>query len=218
MNKRYFDEALNSKFLEGFNYYSNQGYEHALECFEYLVKTEPPSAFYCYYLGEILKITNKEDDALKYFEKALELDKMESILYFNIGLIHYYRKSFNIAEEYFKESINYFDEESNIFGNVQFDVTGAYSYLGNTLCLLNNFEMAKIFYKQCIQNNDQFVYVYYNLAILYWAENRFEDALFTIEKAIQLGSKSALAIFSSIKNRETTFLGRMPVKFLILGF
>lgn len=216
--KRYIEEAQNPKFIEGFNFYSAQDFVRAFACFNELLKIESQSAFYYYWCGETMNVSDKPDDALMYFESALELDKTESILHFNIGLIHYYRKSFKMAEEYIKESINYFDEESNIFGNVQFDITGSYSYLGNTLCLLNNFEMAKIVYKQCIQNNDQFVYAYYNLAVLYWAENRFEDALFTIEKAIQLGSNSALALLPCIKNREITLLGRMPTDFLILGF
>ncbi|MFC5270550.1 tetratricopeptide repeat protein [Adhaeribacter terreus] len=215
---KYFLEVQNEQFLEGYNFFIEGEYREAINCFNKLISKEKPSAFYYYWRGQAHYSANLIDLAKWDYLKALEQDADQPIIYFSAGLIFYYRKSFDLAEEWMKNSIRSLDDNAPIFGNAVFDASGPYLYLGNIFCFKKDINLAYACYKKAIQLNNDCLYAVFNLAILYWAEEKFDDALVVLDQAISLGSDTAVFLYSFIKKKSKTVMGRPAIDFIVTGF
>lgn len=85
-----------------------QNLEYAKECVDNFLKTQnkntiiqKKTAKELNIIGLCYRTLENYDEAIKYFDKAIQVDKTYKAPYFNIGSVYYLKNEFNNAEKYF---------------------------------------------------------------------------------------------------------------------
>jgi len=139
---------------------------------------------YQYNLGLFFLNQNNIDEAAKYFVKALSLDTRYYLAYNALGLVHSMRGRF-------EESIRAYQKCLEI--NPAF--TEAHNNLGTAYQEMNLLDKAEIEFRTALldvgyQNREL---PYSNLARLYILQNRLDEALENVVRAIQIQPRLAMA-------------------------
>ena len=106
-------------------------------------------------IGLCYRILKNYDEAIKYFNRAIDADKTYKAPYFNIGTIYYLKNEFNNAEKYFLKSLQIYcnDFLSLLYLGYCYKDTEKYDkaieYLEKAICVMpDNYEQkAEIFVK-----------------------------------------------------------------------
>ncbi len=143
-----------------------------------LVNNNPKVVFLYNLLGLILSEQKKDDQAMKYYEKGINIDPTYGMIYNNIGLLFYKHKTAgNIkkAESLYKKAIS-LDET----------ITEAHNNLGNLYDYLDKIKDAIYCYKRAIDINPKFSYAHHNLGSAYVAIGKFSKAKKHFRESIKL--------------------------------
>jgi len=123
--------------------------------------------------GSMLLAKEKYEEALKYFEKARELEPMEVETYFNLGNLYANMEQYEKSEEQFKKII-LIDKTNGL----------AYFNLGNISFLKDNIEKGVEYYNKAVANGYEEANLYYNLGMVYEEIDNFLFAIRNYSKAI----------------------------------
>ncbi|MEM6737095.1 MAG: tetratricopeptide repeat protein, partial [Bacteroidota bacterium] len=134
------------------------------------------------HLGNIYSDQNQFEEALNYYQKSISFmrnqERRKAITTMNIGLIHYRLEDYEIATEYFLNSLEVAQRiEAKLV------IAHCYQKIGLVKRVTEEFEEAKKYYRLAIQQfevvNDRsmLAYVHSNLAGIYSDEKNFDLAI-----------------------------------------
>ena len=140
-----------------------------------LIKTYPKVIFLYNILGLILTDLKKVDEAIKCYEKGIEIDPKYIMLYNNLGNIYSSKEIYDKAENYFKKAISINDRAPEPQNN-----------LGNLYLKLNKHHESIKYFKKAINIKANFFIAHYNLGIVYKSIGKFDESKKYLQKAINL--------------------------------
>ncbi len=124
-------------------------------------------------INKLLKKASKQRDLYKAIEKYMQVlsidDKLPAI-YNYIALCYFELNDYKEAEEFFKKSINNFNEDFNSKEEVYYN-------LAFTLHSQGKNKEAEEFYKKAIEINKNYSFTYKNYAYLLFSEKRYKESL-----------------------------------------
>jgi Tfp pilus assembly protein PilF len=159
-----------------------------------------------------LKRRNQPDEAVTYYQKALELDMSYTEAHYNLANTYAAMGKLDQAIDHYKEALDLMPESAMIHGNLAFYLVRqgrpeqavkhykealrikpdspriAYE-LGRTYAQLERFDLAIENLNKAIQLEPDYAQVYYSLAQIYRQQGKFDLAKEHLEEAIRLQSK-----------------------------
>jgi Tfp pilus assembly protein PilF len=140
---------------------------------------------YQYNLGLFYLNNGKYAEAIKYFQKSLSLDKKYYLSYNGMGIAYLMMRELEKSAQYFERTLE-----------LNPTLTEAHNYLGTVYQELGHLEKAEQEFRTAVadisyKSRDL---PYYNLARLYFGQNRFADALFYVQKALEINKRLVMAI------------------------
>ncbi len=162
-------------FYNGAVKYSDENFERALELVKRSESVETPKyKSYSYNLhGNILSMTGKVDEALTYYEKAIEADKTNIDPYLSLGRYYVIHTNPEKAVPYLEKALE-----------IDNTVTETYIVLGQAYLDLEEYKKAIEVFKKSPPTLKENPGIQYNLALAYLKAEDYESALETGKKVI----------------------------------
>ena len=153
---------------------------------------------YQYNVGLVYLQNGKHDEAIKYFKKSLSLQPNFDLALNALGLTHFMQGEF-------QEAVGYFEKCLSI--NPEF--TEAHNYLGSVYQELGHLDKAEVEFNKAISDESYLSreLPYYNLARLYLAQGKEEEALELVETSIEINDRMIMAL--NLKGILLERLGRI---------
>ena len=188
-------------------YMSGDSFKAEALCKDIMLK-EPKIVFLHNLLGLIYVAQKKIILAIKSYEKGLEIDPKNSLIYNNLGLLFSHDLPDNKkAEEYFKKSIL-----------LNPNMPEAYNNLGSLYKSIDKPDEAIKYFNKSIEVNKEFFQAYHNLGTVYKSTGEFNKAKDNIKKAIKIYPKhtnSHRTLSGLIKySKDEVHLGQLEKLFL----
>ncbi|MBN1221806.1 MAG: tetratricopeptide repeat protein [Candidatus Aminicenantes bacterium] len=154
---------------------------------------------YQYNLALFYLNNGNPDEAIKYFQKSISLDSQHFLSYNGMGIAYLMKVQFELAIKYFEKCLK-----------INPTLTEAHNYLGTAYQEIGLIDKAEKEYRTATEdlNYQSRELPFYNLARLYFTQNRFEDALYYVQKSIEANSQLVMAhnlrgvIFERIEDYE----------------
>jgi tetratricopeptide (TPR) repeat protein len=144
------------------------------------------------YLGVAYIQTDKPDVAISYLKKAVELDKQDYYSYYYLGLAYYNKRKYKEAQLSFTSGIQYCTDHS--LYPVIYEMRGkSFARLNNFKTAINDFDYAI----KCSPNNPS---PYYEKGKALLEIRQYQEAMYNLKKAEQLGSQQASSLLRTIIN------------------
>ncbi len=86
-------------------YLGNQQNEEALKELLLIYKKNPTDINTCIRIADIFKNKSKWDNALKFYQKALKIDKDNHVAIYSLGEVMYHKKQYNYANKYLSVAV-----------------------------------------------------------------------------------------------------------------
>lgn len=139
---------------------------------------------YQYNLGLFYLNSNNVDEAIKYLNKSLVLNPKNHLAWNALGLAYSMKADFTSSIKAFQKALEI---------NPQF--TEARNNLGTIYFELKEYDKAEAEYRRALAdpNYNSRELPYYNLARLYFVQERYEEAFENIQKSIQVRNRFAMA-------------------------
>jgi len=140
---------------------------------------------YQYNLGLFYLNNGRPEEAIKYFQKSLALDKSFYLSFNGMGIAYLMLRQFEKSAQYFERTLE-----------LNPTLTEAHNYLGTVFQELGHLERAEQEFRAAIadMNYKSRDLPYYNLARLYFGQNRFADALYYVQKSLEINPRLVMAI------------------------
>lgn len=150
-----------------------------------LQKQQEKDPQYQYNLGLFYLNNGKPEEAVKYFQKSLALDKEFHLSYNGMGIAYLMMRELEKSAQYFERCLE-----------INPTLTEAHNYLGTVYQELGHLEKAEQEFRTAIAdlNYKSKDLPYYNLARLYFGQNRFADALYYVQKSLEINRRLVMAI------------------------
>jgi tetratricopeptide (TPR) repeat protein len=116
------------------------------------------------------------------YEKALELDSSDAMMYYRAGLNEYFLQNFDKALEYYSKSIELYPDNPSAYLNI------AYSYLG-----LENWDSTIAYINQALDMNPEYTSAFELLAKVFFKKNEFDSAIVYYRKTKEINPKDCEA-------------------------
>ena len=159
-------------------YMSGDSFKAEALCKDIMLK-EPKIVFLYNLLGLIYVSQKKIPLAIESYEKGLEIDPKNPLIYNNLGLLFSHDLPDNKkAEEYFKKSIL-----------LNPNMPEAYNNLGSLYKSIDKFDEAIKYFNKSIEVNKEFFQAYHNLGTIYKSTGEFNKAKNNLKKAIGINPK-----------------------------
>ena len=124
----------------------------------------------------------KYDDAIREFDKAIEIDPQYAIAWLNKGMVLLYDKKNYIEALKIFDKVNRLDPQN----------AKAWTFKGNALIDLGKPDEALQAYDKAIQANPKYAMAWNNKSVLFRIQGKYDEALELVNTAIELlGSESA---------------------------
>ncbi len=182
----YFQRALNYDkknpdiFLNIAKTYRNmQDYTKAISNAESSHELAPGKVNPLLLLGNIYYDQGNFNEAAKYYEKAMEIEKNSPPLLYNMAITLLRKGDYFSGLEYLKKAA-----DADVIGEIAYK---SYSRLGAEFIENNNFPLAEKYLKQAVALRPGEPVARYNLAIAYLRQNKNNEALKELEEAEKLG-------------------------------
>ena len=140
---------------------------------------------YQYNLGLFYLNNGKPEESIKYFQKSLSLDKDFYLSYNGMGIAYLMMRQLEKSAQYFERSLE-----------LNPTLTEAHNYLGTVYQELGHLEKAEQEWRTASAdlNYKSRDLPYYNLARLYFGQNRLADALYYVQKSLEINRRLVMAI------------------------
>ncbi|MGB9893169.1 MAG: tetratricopeptide repeat protein [Candidatus Saccharicenans sp.] len=147
-------------------------------------KAQEKDPQYQYNLGLFYLNNNNLDEAIKYFNKSLTLNPKNHLAWNALGLAQSMKTNFEASIQAFQKALEV---------NPQF--TEAHNNLGTIYFELKQYQKAETEYRKALldPNYPSKELPYYNLARLFFVQEKLDEAYENIQKAIQVRNRFALA-------------------------
>ena len=155
---------------------------------------------YQYNLALFYLNNGKPDDAINYFQKSVAIESQYYLSYNGLGIAYLMKAQFDAAIKYFERCLQ-----------INPTLTEAHNYLGTAYQEMGLIDKAEQEFKTASEdlNYQSRELPFYNLSRLYFTQNRFEDALFYVQKSIEANPQLVMAhnlkgvIFERIEDYES---------------
>lgn len=139
---------------------------------------------YQYNLGLFYLNNNNIDEAIKYFNRSLSLDPKNHLAWNALGLAQSMKGNFEASIQAFSKALeanSQFTEARNNRGTIYFE--------------LGQYDKAEAEYRQALldPNYTSRELPYYNLARLFFVQEKYDEAYDNVQKAIQVKNRFAMA-------------------------
>ncbi|EEH00328.1 FF domain protein [Borreliella finlandensis] len=182
-------------------------YEHSIESFDQTIKLDPKHKKALHNKGIALMMLNKNKKAIESFEKAIQIDK-------NYGTAYYQK---GIAEEKngdMQQAFASFKNAYNLYKNPNYALKAGIvsNNLGN---FKQSEEYLNFFNANAKKPNEIAIY---NLSIAKFENNKLEESLETINKAIDLNPEKSeyLYLKASINLKKENYQNAIPLYSLVI--
>ncbi|MGN6618233.1 MAG: tetratricopeptide repeat protein [Ilyomonas sp.] len=152
-------------------------YEKAKFYYESVLKVDPNFSKAYYNLGLIDMVTENTETAIRFFEKAIELDGSIKSAYTELAKLYKKKNDFNKANEVLLTCILKLGEDAKIYNSI-----------GVNYYTMAEDEKAVEFYKKAIALDEGFADAYFNLGLSYKMLNDYDNAINNFSKAIELNN------------------------------
>lgn len=124
------------------------------------------------------------DEAIKYFNKSISLDSRYHLSYNGLGIAYLMKGEFKTAVDYFQKALQ-----------LNPSLTEAHNYMGTAYQELGMLDKAEQEFRTAASdpNYKSTELPYYNLARLYFTQNRPKDALYYVQKSIEANPRLVMA-------------------------
>ncbi|MGD8540479.1 MAG: tetratricopeptide repeat protein [Candidatus Aminicenantes bacterium] len=124
------------------------------------------------------------DEAIKYFNKSLSLDAQYHLSYNGLGIAY-------LMKGEFKQAIDFFDRTLQLNPTL----TEAHNYMGTAYQELGMLDKAEQAFRTAASdvNYKSRELPYYNLARLYFTQDRTKDALYYVQKSVEMNPRLVMA-------------------------
>lgn len=124
------------------------------------------------------------DEAIKYFNKSISLDAQYHLSYNGLGIAHLMKGEFEQALNYFQKTLQ-----------LNPALTEAHNYMGTAYQELGILDKAEQEFRTAASdaNYKSRELPYYNLARLYFTQDRVKDALYYVQKSIEANPRLVMA-------------------------
>lgn len=116
------------------------------------------------------------------YQRALELDSNDAMMFYRAGLNEYFVKNFEQALTYYQKSVDLYPDNPSTYLNI------AYSYLG-----MKNWDSTIVYINQALEMNPDYTSAYELLAKVYFNKNDYDSAIIYYQKAKQINPKDCEA-------------------------
>ena len=183
-----------------------EDYEEAIKCFDKAIEINPNLADAWLARGLVLTQLKKDDDAIEQFNKAIELNPEAIDAWNQKGKALYYLGRYEEAIECHDKTLKIKESEDAYFFRGQSkcalrDYTGALedfnkvsdkfafrdekaTSIGHCYYGLGSYEDAENHYREAIKSNPKLARAYFDLAILYTNENKYDRAKKQLETCL----------------------------------
>ena len=164
--------------------------DHALKCFQALVKIEPQSENFIL-LADVYYVMERDQDAMKYYQTALmdikvPLSELFNV-YKNLGNIFVRSRDFETAEEYYNKAFTIDSKSDTLLVNY-----------GTLEIQRENLEKALSYFREAIQLNGENDKAWVGLSLVHRHMGDFELSHANIERALDINAKNRTALRLSI--------------------
>lgn len=124
------------------------------------------------------------DEAIKYFNKSIALDAQHYLSYNGLGIAYLMKGEFKTAIDYFQKSLQ-----------LNPALTEAHNYMGTAYQELGMLDKAEQEFRTAASdaNYKSKELPYYNLARLYFTQDKYKDALYYVQKSIEANPRLVMA-------------------------
>ncbi|WKC89740.1 tetratricopeptide repeat protein [Borreliella finlandensis] len=182
-------------------------YEHSIESFDQTIKLEPKHKKAFHNKGIALMMLNKNKKAIESFEKAIQIDKNYGTAYYQKGIAEEKNGDMQQALASFKNAYNL-----NKNPNYALKAGIVSNNLGN---FKQSEEYLNFFNANAKKPNEIAIY---NLSIAKFENNKLEESLETINKAIDLNPEKSeyLYLKASINLKKENYQNAIPLYSLVI--
>ncbi|CAK74901.1 unnamed protein product (macronuclear) [Paramecium tetraurelia] len=135
-------------------------------------------------VGNIMYEMNQPATALRYFQKAIDLDKNDMEAKIRLGNCYY-------LQDQFEQAIQIYEEISHLDQNEELE-----QHMANCYYKKNDFEEAVLHYQRALSINSDKIECYYNLGDTYFTMEKFEEALECFEKVVKNDPQHSAAFYN----------------------
>jgi len=122
----------------------------------------------------------KNDSAMDYCNKAIELDKEFPISYYNLGNAHVNKKEYDTAIDYYTKAVELDSKYKEAWTN-----------LGLAYELKEDYDNALKSIEEAVKIDDNYAFAWYNMGNIYKHRNELENAIESYKKATELEPEHA---------------------------
>lgn len=213
-------------------YFEIKDYKNSMKCYKKAIRYDYDAYWSYYNIGLTeLEMGHKSDksieNAIKWFKKAIHINKEYYPALNEIGLYYLSKMDYRKAKEYFFRSLRYnanykypyFNlsklykennqrEKSKLYLVKALRVDAKYTSALNNLGILyyeeGDYQSALYYYSKAIKSDRDYKFAYYNMALVFIAQAMFQKAYIAIKKALDLDPDYVLALREK-KNLEQNY-------------
>lgn len=186
-------------------YFFQQDFDKALQAFEKVISKNPRESKALNNLGVIYKNKNKPEEALKYFDQAIQIEEEENKqnpdAYINKGSVLDDLKKFDEAIEQYDKAIAIDANKPDVYNNKAIALKHRYARDKNEQDLAD----AKAALEKCVQLDEKYILAYSNLAQLELQLQNQPQALAYMKKTQELLKDNAAT--KSLSENNKKFIG-----------
>ena len=188
------------------HYADQKYYELAIDCWEKLVTVDAGRAYYN--IGTTYGLLGKDNLAIFYLQKAINIDPDFRDAYYNIGMTYEYQEKYSEAIRFYKEALTKSNSVGISIAQICFSIANCYNNIGYYHYLNQNYNQVQENYNQAIiyrhkgillEPNDSEEYL--KLGRVYWAVGNTAQAIKYLEIAERLGNNEAKQLLKDIIRR-----------------
>jgi len=165
--------------------YDNRDLETALEYYLLVYEQVKDDVWLLITIALLCDELGKYDDAITFYEEALQIDATNPITYYGLAIVYENLKDYDKAISYYKEAIAYWPE----YTEAHFFLANLYDDIGET-------NLAIYHYQQAIESDPKYFFAYLNLGSVYENLNENEQALECFEQALKLRKDNHLLYYN----------------------
>jgi len=160
-------------------------FESALEILEPLYRLKGDDVHLNLLLGEIHLEIAQPRESFNYFSRAIQLDPENPQSLYGIGRVYFLKGAFDKSAEYIRKSINRGLKKAEVYN----DLGIVYNQLGDS-------KQAEESFIEALNINPNFTHAVVNLSALYIETDRYEEAIYLINRYSKNGLSNDDVIFN----------------------
>lgn len=168
------------------NLIAEENYDEAAKVLRHLLKDNPSNFQILFNLGDVLRISNRLEDAIKYYNKAIEVIFYENEkywpVYYALAVSYDKNNEWNKAEESLNKALTLSNRNPQVLNYL------GYSWLKNG----NDIDKAVSYILEAYEKEPNDSVIMDSLGWVYFKTGDYENAILYLEKASELNPRNAI--------------------------